>query len=449
MSHLNEQELPSVFAMVWERRRIAFTVAGVVVVAGIVYTLLVKPVWEAKATLIFPVRTPSILGVTSFDQTSLAASLTGGPTPLKVFGGMMESEHALNLVSKASGLPKRRLRDMRSFQDQQMESSLTISVRDQDPELAKKVVQLHLDALDEINRKVSRPLASSDADILKIKVDEQQKRVKDAEERLLAFQKTAVTAPNVASSGSGTDATVMPAPTQWSAVLAQLEIDFKRVDTMIRDRESRTNSIAKQGGRLPAAIAPVQKWRDKLTDMQYDLKVQELTLAPEAPELVKLRKAIALTQNQMKSELTKFAKATQQGLIDPNDTDGNKLPSMLTERVALEAQIAAVKKLAKVAPNEAMQLSRLTREVGTQGAILQQLQAQYELAQLQADRDPNRWEVLDEPEVDDKPVNKSLGKNGALSAFLGMVLGCFAALAWPKRKPVEVAADKPELQEAA
>src|ERR1044072_5303703 len=152
MAQQYEQEVPSVLSMVWERRKIAFGVAAVVFAAGIVYTLTVKPVWEAKATLIFPVRTPSLLGATSFDQTSLAASLTGGPTPLKVFGGMMESEHALNIVAEKSGLPKRRVRDMRSFQDQTTESTIDISARDQDPELAKTIVQLHLDSLDEINR---------------------------------------------------------------------------------------------------------------------------------------------------------------------------------------------------------------------------------------------------------------------------------------------------------
>lgn len=450
MPQIHDQELPSVFSLVWERRKIAFAVAALVFAGGIAYTVISKPVWEAKATLIFPVRTPSLLGANSFDQTSLAASLTGGPTPLKVFGGMLESEHALNLVAKESGLPKRRIKDMRSFQDQTMESTLTISVRNQDPELAKKIVQLHLDALDKINEEVSRPLASGDADVLQTKVEAQKVKVKKAEEDLLAFQKTAVTAPTIAQSGSGKDATVLPTTGQWSSILAQLELDYKKIDSMIRDREWRTDSIAKGNGQLPSSLGPVKRWRDKLTDMQYELKVQELTLAPEAPENVKLRKAIAVTHNQMRSELQKFAAATRKGMIDPNDSEGNRLPNLMTERVAVEAQIEAVRKLAKIAPGESVQLSRLTREVATQSAILQQMQAQSELAQLQADRDPNRWEVLDTPEVDEKPVNKSLSKNGALFGFFGVILGCFAALVWPKRKSPQAApAETPEIRQAA
>jgi uncharacterized protein involved in exopolysaccharide biosynthesis len=48
-------------------------------------------------------------------------------------------------------------------------------------------------------------------------------------------------------------------------------------------------------------------------------------------------------------------------------------------------------------------------------------------------------------------VNKSLTKNGTLAALLGLALGCFAALVWPKRKAKagEVSVQAPDLKEAA
>jgi uncharacterized protein involved in exopolysaccharide biosynthesis len=111
------------------------------------------------------------------------------------------------------------------------------------------------------------------------------------------------------------------------------------------------------------------------------------------------------------------------------------------ERVSLEAQIAAVSRLAKLAPAESIKLSQLTRVVTTQSTIVQQLQAQYQLASLQADRDPNHWEVLDDPRVDDKAVNKSFSKNGILSLIAGLALGAIAALFAPKRKVKAIKAD--------
>lgn len=437
MSHPQEQELPSIFSIIWSRRRIAFGVIGLSVAAGIAYTLFAPAIWEAKATIVFPVRTPSLLGASSFDQTSLAATLTGGPTPLKVFGGMLQSQHALEFVAKGSGLSKREVKDMRSIQDQAMESSLTVTARDKDPERAKKVVQLHLDALQQINKDLAKPLSADDADLLKSKVDEQRAKVAAAEQRLLRFQNSAVTAPSLSMGGGGKEGTILPASAKWAEALRQLELESKRVNSSIQEIESRSHAIAKNGGNLPAAIPPVQKWREKLTDMQYELQVQQLTLAPDAPEVVKLQKAIDVTRRQMRSEIDKYAAASSEGTVD-------KLPDLVTQKVVLDAQLEAVGKLAKLAPGEAIQLSRLTREVSTEGSILQQLQAQYELASIQADRDPNRWEVLDEPEVDEKPVNKSFSRNGILSLILGVTFGAFAALVWPKPKKKPAAeADEP------
>jgi len=430
------QELPSVMSMIWARKKIFFAVFGTAVAAGLGYTLFAPAIWEAEATIIFPVRAPSILGAGSFDQSSLAASLTGGPTPIKVYDGILESARALAMVSAGSGLTRRQVEDMRSIQDQTMESTVTITARDRNADLAKKVVALHLQALDTINQQVCEPLASSDADVLAAKVADQQRKVDAAQQQLLAFQKTAVTAPSLAASGSGKDVTFVPATSKWDEMLHDLDLDYNRIQTSIDDVESRTHAIARLGGKLPSDLPPAQKWRDKLTDMQYDLQIQELTLAPQAPEITKLKKAIGVTQGELQSELSKYDVATSQGMVNPAEGDSAaKLSSLLTQRVVTESQIRAVRKLAALAPAEAIRLSSLSRDVSTQGAILQQLQGQYALARLQADRDPNHWQVLDEPEVEDKPVNKSFSKNLSLAALAGIALGAFAALAWPRRKP--------------
>lgn len=442
------QELPSIFSLIMARKGLFFTGLALAVAAGLGYTLFAAPIWEAKATLIFPVRTPSLIGPGNFDQTSLAATLTGGPTPLKVFGGMLESERALSFVAEHAGLPRRDVKEMRSIQDQAMESSLTVSARSHDADLAKRVVALHLDALDRINQDVSRPMSSLDVDTLRQRVAEQQARVDDAEARLLEFQNRAISAPSIAAVGSGMDANFVPTGSKWAQTLKELELDEGRLSAAIDSTLRRTRSIAGQGGQLPASLPPVQKWRDRLTQMQYDLKIQELTLAPSAPELRKLREAIAVTERQLRSELDKYARAASAGMVDPGAGETDHLPGMLTQRVVVQSQIAAVRKLAKVAPAEAIELSRLTREVGTQSAILQQLQAQSEIASLNAERDPNRWQVLDEPQVEEKPVNKSFVKNGAISIAGGMALGSLLALAWPTRRSKRPAVETTEYDSA-
>ncbi len=440
-----ESEMPSVFSLIWARKGLFFAGLALALAAGIGYTVFAAPIWEAKATLIFPVRTPSLLGAGSFDQASLAATLTGGATPLKVFGGMLESERALQYVSEATGLSRRRVREMRRLQDQAMESSLTVLARSQDGDLAKRVVALHLEALERINDEVSRPMAALDGEALEKRVARQREKVALAEANLLAFQSQAISAPSVVATGSGKEANVVPNGSRWGQTLKELELDLGRLNAAIGSTLARTRAIAGQGGKLPASLPPVQKWRERLTALQYDLRIQELTLAPSAPEIQKLRQTIAITEGQLRSELQSYAQAASKGMVDPGAGDSDRLPGMLTQRVVVESQIHAVRKLAQVAPAEAIELSRLTREVGTQSAILQQLQAQTEIAALNAERDPNRWQVLDVPQIDDKPINKSFFKNGAISGVGGLALGSFLALAWPRRRRVPRAVVQSEL----
>lgn len=425
MIRAEDQELQSIFSMVWARRKLALSVAGLTIVAGIAYTVFAPSVWEAKATIVFPVRTPSILGAGNFEQSGLAASLGGGPTPLKIFGGMIESERALGYVAEMSGLPRRSVKEMRSLQDQAMQNSITISARHTDAALAKKVVGLHLDALRKINNSVNKPLVANDAFVLKKQLEDQRARLLKSENLLLAFQQTALTAPSVGTSGAGKDSTIVANTGRWNEMLRSLELQFVTLDTSIKDAQIRLNKVSSSVKDLPASLPPVEKWRGRLTELQYELKVKEITLAPEAPELVKLRQTIKVTESNLKSELGKYTTAANAGMIDPSN---------LTQRAALEAQISAVKRLAKLAPAEAIKLSQLTRDVTTQGAILQQLQGQYQLADLQSDRDPNHWEILDEPRVDEKAVNKSFSKNGILSLLSGCALGTLVALFAPRRK---------------
>ena len=425
MNGAGDQELQSVFSIILERRWLAIGVAFLAVAGGIAYTVFAPPIWEAKATIVFPVRSPGVLGTGNFDQGSLATSLAGGPTPLKVFAGMLESERALDFISDKSGVGRRKVRDMRFIQEQPTESSITISARDTDAKRAQSIVALHLDALREVNEKVSKPLDSNDAELLKAKLTVQQKVVADCEKALLEFQQKAQTSPTVVAAASGKDLNLIPASGHWSELLSQLEIQHASLDTSIRDAQSRTKHIAATQGNLPSSLPPVEKWRGKLTDLEYELKVKELTLAKEAPEVVKLRQTINLTEQQLRSELAQYSTAKSAGMVDS---------SSLTQRVALEAQISAVSRLAKLAPAEAIKLSQLTRDVTTQSSILQQLQSQYELASLQADRDPNHWQVLDEPRVDDKAINKSFAKNGIMSLIGGCALGAFFAIFAPRRK---------------
>lgn len=444
------EEAKPIFRILWDHKWLVATIVGFVVGLGVIYTMFSKPVWEASATIVFPSRTPSILGGGGMtDQSSLASALTGGPTPLKIYKGFLESERVLKMVSEATGMKRKDVFRARKIVDQSMESSLTVTARSTSAGEAVKVVQAHLEALNKVNTEVNEPLYEDDALVLGKKLGEQRIKVERIESQLLSFQQHAVTAPMVSATGSGKDSTVIAGPARWQELQKQIEIGIQKVNGNIQSVRKQVMASGKSGA-IPSNLPPVKKWRDRLVELEYELKLKELTFAPESPEVFQLQETVKETRAKMEKEIAAYAGAIDSGAIDPTAGE-NSLAGLVTERFGLEAQLSAVKRLAALAPGESITLSQLTRELATQSAILQQVQAQYELAKIQEMRNPNRWQVLDEPEIDEDPVNKSYSKAGVMFGLLGMVLGAMAALIADSRtpKPNQVRSDSHPLREAA
>src|SRR5688572_27918963 len=149
---MNDETKP-IIRILWDHKWLVGGIMGVVVAGGVVNTMFSRPIWEASATIVFPAKTPSILGGSGgmTDQTSLASALTGGPTPLKIYRGFLESERVLKLVSEETGMKRKELFRARKIVDQSMESSLTVTARNSNAATAVKIVQAHLEALDKVN----------------------------------------------------------------------------------------------------------------------------------------------------------------------------------------------------------------------------------------------------------------------------------------------------------
>lgn len=433
------EETKPIIRILWDHKWLVSTIVGIVVALGVVYTMFTKPVWEASATIVFPSRTPSILGGGGMtDQSSLASALTGGPTPLKIYKGLLESERVLKMVSEETGMKRKDLFRARKIVDQSMESSLTVTARSHSVTEAVKIVQAHLQALDKVNTEVNEPLYEDDARVLGKKLGEQRIKVERIETQLLSFQQHAVTAPMVSATGSGKDSTVIAGPARWQELQKQLEIGIQKVNGNIQSVRKQITASGRSGD-IPSNLPPVKKWRDRLVELEYELKLKELTFAPESPEVFQLQETVKETRAKMEKEIAAYSSAITSGAIDPTAGESS-LAGLVTERFGLEAQLSAVKRLAALAPGESITLSQLTRELATQSAILQQVQAQYELAKIQEMRNPNRWQVLDEPEIGEDPVNKSYSKTGVIFGLLGLAIGTIAAMISDGRRPKPSAA---------
>lgn len=430
---VRDEETP-LLLILWNQKWTVMTCVLIAVAAVMAYTYFSPPVWEAKATIVFPTQTPSVLGSTGFTQDSgLVASLAGTPTPLKVYKGFMESERTINFVSTKTRLSRPVVKKRRSVHDQPMESSLTVSFRDSDSKRAVAAVAAHLEALDAINNDVARPLLSDDTDVLAKKVDDQKRIVAELESRLLDFQNNAKTAPSVSVSPSGSGSIVMADPARWKLQQRELEIELRKINSSLQSVTTSVTEAEFTGDALPSHIPPAKKWRDRLVELEYQLKLKEIEYAPGSPEIKKLKEEVDATRTQLQNEVSAYIQAVQDKTIDPTSPSA-EVPQLWTRKVGLEAQLSAVRRLATLAPEESIALGSIVRDLGIQTAVLQRVEQQYELARIQSNRDPSRWQVLDEPAIGDRPVNKDYVKMGAAAGVLGFMIGSIVA-AFRKPEP--------------
>ena len=184
---------------------------------------------------------------------------------------------------------------------------------------------------------------------------------------------------------------------------------------------SYVSALKELNAELEAALPPVKIWRRKLIQLQYDLKVKEISAGPESPEVVSLKKQIELTQSQLKTEVDRYLKTTELGA-------SAQTIDLVTKKAGLEAELEGINRIVEQAPKEATEYQRLTREVALLSGTLQNLYTQYELVKLQAIKDPNRWQVLDDAVLSDKPINKQYGLRFAMGMVFGLFIGVSLAL---------------------
>ena len=391
---------------------------------GLAYTAVIKPQYQARATVFFPVRPPSVLGASSISDiasSSASALLGSGPSPIKVFRGFLESERTMDIVVRGSGYSRADIEDARRFEEQPLANTLSVFAIDPSPDKAQKLVALHVRAMREINSELSVGSLADDERVLKAKLTNERARLAAAQDRLLEFQRNAVTAP------SGTPPSVAlkenggstPAASPWAAQLRSLEVELKGLTANLEAGLSRIRESATASPQLPTQLPPEVRYRPQLVDAEYELALKEKTLGPENQEIVDLRSKVAVLRQKLKSEIVAYAKSASLTLVDPDGAN-------LSRIAALRAQIAALKRLADLAPKEADELERLRFQVTVESGLVQQLTTQSKLAEVQASRDPNRWTLLDAPRVDPKPVNKKFTRSAVLGGLLGLMVGLFA-----------------------
>ena len=430
-----EITLADLIAIIWQRKWTVATITLLCVLIGVLATWLPKPVYEASSTLLFPAGGASPLaGIAQSFGINLPS---GGTAPLKMYRAVLESARLREMISQETGIKAKKLESMTTVKDDAQASLITVLVRHEDPATAQKVAKLYIRSLARLNKELNLPLARNQVEFLERELSLRTKQLREAETRLLDFQRRMV-GEGGAPSSAGTS---VPTPmgglaglpsvrvsggasgfdTAYLQQLNSARLQLNQVQQQIAAAREAAQRVAQSATELPADLPPAALWRAKLTELEYELRVAELTYGPDAPNVVKLKKEIELTRQQLRREIENYLKAVNMN-VDPN------LAPLELQRVGLEAQVNALQQLAARAPEDTLQLQRLAREVSTLNELVQQLRVALEQARMEMSRDPNRWEVLEEGRLKEEPVNKRWKLSIALALAGGGMLGVLLVL---------------------
>lgn len=380
-------------------------------VAMVVYTVLAQPIYKASASILLVQSGNSAPSAAAQAAMALTGTGSGAPNQAGMLQGILSSETALLSISKAAGVKRRNLEKELLADYDAKQSIINLSYETKDKSTGLKVLRAALAALEKMNREIGFSVAARQANLLEKSVASAETELKAAEEELKKFASGAKTL---------TDSRGTEGASFYLRQLRQAEYELGTIQTSL----SKLTSTAVKSStlnQLPSGVSALKPWQDKLAALQYELQVAQKKFGPQAPDILALESTIAITKQQLQD-------ATQKYLTSINEQIEPRLAELEAKRLTADFQVKYWKKLADSVPTESLNMNRLGRVVAQKTTTLAQLQEQYIRAKIESEVDRVRWTRLDEPFIEEEPVNKSKSKPAILGILLGGLVGCMIAL---------------------
>ncbi len=375
---------------------------------GLVYTIVTPASWKADATVLMVLDSDALGGAGGAAASAFSGLSPTAPDPLQVLEGVLVSKSSIDQIIKKTHYDRLTVEKGFKTERKQKAAQLSFSWEDKDPKVAKMVVQTGLDNLQLLQHSMGFTTAELQAQFLEASVHDNEVKLADDESALASYEK------HMSAPINPTD------PTSAGTYLMQrknLQIALKGIDAQLKALRAQAKLGATQPD-LPTAVPTVGKIREGLITLQTQLQTALTQFGPDSPTVIKLQREISDdTRSAIDAgEISKYLVTVDKNL-EPNVAllEGNKLEKIV--------ELQTVNDLAEKAPDEAVELARLAREVTIRGTIYTDLRTKWEEAKVAAHVDRVKWSVLEEPYVEDKPTNKHYLRTPVLTAILGLVLG--------------------------
>lgn len=396
---------------------LAFAILGPILAVGV--TAVLPPVYEAKTTIIMPAG-----GESGSAALGLAASLGVLPSgadssgaSLNMFSAILDSERMIAHLHEKTKIEKKDLRKSRAVLADGKANLIVIKFKDKDSNRALDLCNYSLEALSEFNSELSLPTKEQDANRLHTKLEETEDQVRDLELRFQSFARKSKSIPTGLSNEEKGGANLFTQKEQ----LKNLRIELGRINTAQSTKNSAVKTLRIEQGQTPTDIPQLQSIYEEFRTEERALLAAKAQYTDENPIVKELQSKVNSSREQIRREAGRYSSAIEQGLVsDLKDLD-------IAEKVVRD-QIRELEIQVEAAPEEATEYERLRRELKVKEGILLDLTLRYEQALMEQTTDPNRWEILDEPQLADKPVNKRFALTAGLGFFISLFIGLCTAL---------------------
>lgn len=355
-----------------------------------------EPVFGAEARIL----------MTSMEAQSEGLNLVLGDQsgPINMLRGIFESRDTRKMIGDRAGMDVEEVKKKLTVLPDSQTKQILIQSRKLSTEKNLELVKVAIDVLEARSAELQIGPAGKQADLIKETLDKREGELNKAEDELAKFSKTMVSGPDATST---------------MAQLRELELEYGAAQKALESAEQRVRASASGGVEIPSFLPGTEELKRTIIDRRLALVTLQQSLGPGNPQVVKAQRDLKVAEDTLNEEIQKYIRSVAQN-VDPVTAE------LAGREAVLKWQVEEARKRANLAPDEAKNFARLTREVVSLTTVVGALRSQYETTKIQADTEKLTWTVLDQPYTRDDKENGAAGKviKFFLAAFVGSVVLC-------------------------
>lgn len=441
--------LSSIRAIVWRQRYVLLVIVGVSLIAALIVTLLMTPVYQASTTIRYNPPSNEVVAGPNLDRyvtpaevgsemNTIAAVLRSRSMALRVAAdlnlesnpallGEMATQDAPDGVSEESWLSQRRsvaaaIVSGSITTDVPFDSRIiTIVTRSTDPVLASQIANSLVTNYLEMDVENAANTNSYAREYLEEQISEARVRLSEAEQNAIEFARANRLIGNPDGGGESGDSGAGTATTLTGTNLSNVNTAYAEARANRIVAEQRWQAIANlPAGQLPEAQQnpALQTIEARLTDLRAEASQLEQRYQEDYPALRQVRAQIDVLENRRDAISSEI-----------RETLRNNVLIARRQEAALSRELERVANTALAEQDERVQYNLIDRDVAALRNQLSNLLARYNQISSAADFTTSSVSLVDPALVPGAPVAPSLFKNllAGLVAGIGLALG-FALL---------------------